>query len=453
MNVTYSDLAGVEASYAQALSPLQFAARHLDRLPVSTAAGAGGGDGVEEVGDLNHHYGKQVKSHSSATATKRLPRLMKELRSLRRSLPMNFGSSVFLRYDKRQAYVMQVLITGPGDTPYDSGCFLFDLYCPPAYPDSPPLINLCTTGGGSVRFNPNLYNCGKVCLSLLGTWSGETSEMWTKDSSLLQLFVSIQSLIFVPEPVFNEPGEESLMGSAQGKALSRTSSNGGWEDLRVQTIKFAMVDMLRSPPAGFEDVVREHFRHKQEYILAVADQWLAQAEDTTEALAEEIDALKRELRTAFGDDVCQAAMPSVVPPTAAASLAEAEPESKPKPEHAAGNAKAEDAKAEEVATEEATTITSSTSTTPVISEPSGASDIAAPTGSSVLGDPTAAGASVADEMSSCFSIKLDSLVAALALEVTKGSTHGVGAPGGGCFPWAHSSLPPTPPKLCRASSA
>lgn len=31
---------------------------------------------------------------------------------------------------------------------------------------------LATTGGGKVRFNPNLYNNGKVCLSLLGTWSG-----------------------------------------------------------------------------------------------------------------------------------------------------------------------------------------------------------------------------------------------------------------------------------------
>jgi hypothetical protein len=29
-------------------------------------------------------------------------------------------------------------------------------------------VNLQTTGKGTVRFNPNLYNCGKVCLSLLG---------------------------------------------------------------------------------------------------------------------------------------------------------------------------------------------------------------------------------------------------------------------------------------------
>ena len=38
-------------------------------------------------------------------------------------------------------------------------------------------------GGGSVRFNPNLYNCGKVCLSLLGTWSGGRGEGWDAHSS------------------------------------------------------------------------------------------------------------------------------------------------------------------------------------------------------------------------------------------------------------------------------
>lgn len=39
------------------------------------------------------------------------------------------------------------------------------------------------TGGGTVRFNPNLYNCGKVCLSLLGTWSGAKGETWDASAS------------------------------------------------------------------------------------------------------------------------------------------------------------------------------------------------------------------------------------------------------------------------------
>lgn len=56
----------------------------------------------------------------------------------------------------------QVLMTGPADTPYANGCFEFDVYFPVDYPNSPPLINLETTGNHTVRFNPNLYNDGKV---------------------------------------------------------------------------------------------------------------------------------------------------------------------------------------------------------------------------------------------------------------------------------------------------
>lgn len=61
-----------------------------------------------------------------------------------------------------QCFHFQVLITGPADTPYANGCFEFDVYFPQDYPNSPPLVNLETTGGHSVRFNPNLYNDGKV---------------------------------------------------------------------------------------------------------------------------------------------------------------------------------------------------------------------------------------------------------------------------------------------------
>ena len=57
---------------------------------------------------------------------------------------------------------LQVLITGPADTPYANGAFEFDVYFPQDYPNSPPYINLETTGNHTVRFNPNLYNDGKV---------------------------------------------------------------------------------------------------------------------------------------------------------------------------------------------------------------------------------------------------------------------------------------------------
>ena len=70
--------------------------------------------------------------------------------------------------DDNKLISIQVLMTGPADTPYANGCFEFDVYFPTDYPNSPPLINLETTGNHTVRFNPNLYNDGKVMNSLLG---------------------------------------------------------------------------------------------------------------------------------------------------------------------------------------------------------------------------------------------------------------------------------------------
>jgi ubiquitin-protein ligase len=64
---------------------------------------------------------------------------------------------------------------GSKDTPYSNGAFLFDLYCDDTYPNSAPKMTIITTGNGKIRFNPNLYPDGKVCLSLLGTWRGQAS--------------------------------------------------------------------------------------------------------------------------------------------------------------------------------------------------------------------------------------------------------------------------------------
>ena len=117
--------------------------------------------------------------------------------------------SVWLRVCADHMDAVQFIISGPSGTPYSNGLFLFDAIFPEDYPQVPPKVNLKTTGGGSVRFNPNLYNNGKVCLSLLGTWQGVQGETWdARTSTFLQVIVSIQSLIFVPDPYFNEPGND-----------------------------------------------------------------------------------------------------------------------------------------------------------------------------------------------------------------------------------------------------
>jgi baculoviral IAP repeat-containing protein 6 len=154
------------------------------------------------------------------------------------------------------------------------GAFQFDIYCPPDYPKVPPLVNLQTTGGGSVRFNPNLYNCGKVCLSLLGTWKGAENEKWNaKTSTLLQVFISIQSLILVEEPYFNEPGYETEIGKPSGIQHSREYN----EVIRVATMKWAMLEQLKKPSPGFEEVITTHFKLKRNEILKQCSEWVKEA--------------------------------------------------------------------------------------------------------------------------------------------------------------------------------
>lgn len=81
--------------------------------------------------------------------------------------------------------MLKALIFGAEDTPYAHGAFEFDIFFENNYPSQPPKVNLTTTGQGNVRFNPNLYACGKVCLSLLGTWRGNASENWDPKMSTL----------------------------------------------------------------------------------------------------------------------------------------------------------------------------------------------------------------------------------------------------------------------------
>ena len=156
------------------------------------------------------------------------------------------------------------MISGPEGTPYSAGCFVFDILWPSDYPNVAPKVNLQTTGGGAIRFNPNLYNCGKVCLSLLGTWQGDQGESWhAKTSTLLQVLMSIQALILVPDPFFNEPGFERNRGTPEGDRQSRAYN----ETIREGTVRYAMIAQLRTPPTELSEAIYTHFRLRKKAIL------------------------------------------------------------------------------------------------------------------------------------------------------------------------------------------
>uniref|UniRef100_A0A4X1TBG9 Dual E2 ubiquitin-conjugating enzyme/E3 ubiquitin-protein ligase BIRC6 n=1 Tax=Sus scrofa TaxID=9823 RepID=A0A4X1TBG9_PIG len=221
---------------------------------------------------VNYHYMSQVKNANDANSAARARRLAQEAVTLSTSLPLSSSSSVFVRCDEERLDIMKVLITGPADTPYANGCFEFDVYFPQDYPSSPPLVNLETTGGHSVRFNPNLYNDGKVCLSILNTWHGRPEEKWNpQTSSFLQVLVSVQSLILVAEPYFNEPGYERSRGTPSGTQSSREYDG----NIRQATVKWAMLEQIRNPSPCFKEVIHKHFYLKRVEIMAQCEEWIA----------------------------------------------------------------------------------------------------------------------------------------------------------------------------------
>lgn len=137
-----------------------------------------------------------------------------------------------------------------------------------------------TTGSGAVRFNPNLYADGKVCLSLLGTWRGNSTENWDpKISTTLQVLMSIQAIIMSEEVYYNEPGYEHEAGTTEGEAKNEAYSN----IVRYCNIQYAMIDQMLSPSKGFEDAVRTHFFLKRDEILEEVREWLVYAEENKAA--------------------------------------------------------------------------------------------------------------------------------------------------------------------------
>lgn len=186
----------------------------------------------------------------------------KEIKLLQSSLPP--GITVKGYEDRMDLF--SAMIHGPKNTPYEDGIFFFDFQLGSEYPILPPschYISYCTD-----RLNPNLYEEGKVCVSLLGTWSGKGTETWTPDSNLLQLLVSIQGLILVREPYFNEAGYEKQKGTQQGEENSRM-----YNEMAVLKMVQSMTKLVRNPPKPFAEEIMDHMRDNAGKLMARLMMW------------------------------------------------------------------------------------------------------------------------------------------------------------------------------------
>lgn len=105
-------------------------------------------------------------------------------------------------------------------------------------------VQLVHYHSGGLRLNPNLYESGKVCLSLLKTWTGFGTEVWDpKSSTVLQVLLSLQALVLNEKPYFNEAGYDKQIGRADGEKNSITYN----ENAFLLSCK-SMMYLIQKPP-------------------------------------------------------------------------------------------------------------------------------------------------------------------------------------------------------------
>jgi len=126
-------------------------------------------------------------------------RLLKDVKHIMKN-PLT-ENGIYYIHDDTDMLKGYALIIGPSDTPYFGGNYFFELIYPTDYPHSPPKVTYCTNGN-NIRFNPNLYTCGKVCISLLNTWRG---EQWTSCQSISTILLTLCTIL-CEDPLLNEPG-------------------------------------------------------------------------------------------------------------------------------------------------------------------------------------------------------------------------------------------------------
>jgi ubiquitin-protein ligase len=198
-------------------------------------------------------------------SNKRLKRIMNEFKELENSKKILEESGIYFYFNEDNINYLYALLIGPEGTPYEKGFYFFSFEYPLSYPMQPPiakyytqgsLINPISSNKFYIRFNPNLYVCGKVCLSMLNTWSGPG---WVPTNTMSNVLVAIQALVLNDFPLMNEPGFET----ASVKELIKYN-----EIISYANIKISVLDMLENIPKDFTyftEIIHDYFLKNIDY--------------------------------------------------------------------------------------------------------------------------------------------------------------------------------------------
>lgn len=184
-------------------------------------------------------------------------RLMKDVKQIIKN-PLT-DNGIYYIHDDADILKGYAMIVGPSETPYFGGFYFFELTYPTDYPHSPPKVKYLTNGNG-IRFNPNLYVCGKVCVSILNTWSG---EQWSSCQTISTVLLTLCSLL-CNDPLLNEPGVTSTHPDVQNYN----------KIIEFANINIAICDIIDKKMGvylpifdNFYPFIKEHFEKNYDKIM------------------------------------------------------------------------------------------------------------------------------------------------------------------------------------------